>query len=231
MGLAAFPADGSHDTVGSHARSSTFMIGLFFEVMPRPGHEQTYFDIAAGLRSELDKNPGLLFIDRFKSLNRPRIVLSHSHWRDEASLAGWRTHAKHHAAQIAGRQRHFEDYRLRIGQLVCEWLPDAGNLRRMETANSYNDPALQQERFMIVSTAHTPVEAGAESDVMASVSREREYIALAPAPSLPDGLKTVEQLSSAGAMTSVRLYLVSRDYGMYDRKGAPQYYPPLNRNQ
>jgi heme-degrading monooxygenase HmoA len=206
------------------------MIGLFFELMPRPSHEQAYFDIAAGLRPELDKNPGLLFIDRFKSLSRPRIVLSHSHWRDEASLAGWRTHAKHHAAQIAGRQQHFEDYRLRIGQLVCEWIPHAGDLRRIEMTNSYNDPELQQERFMIVSTANIPVEAGAEVEVMASVSREHEYIILAPVRSLQDGLKAVEHLSSTGAMTSVRLYLVSRDYGMYDRKEAPQYYAPVNRN-
>ncbi len=207
------------------------MIGLFFEVMPRPGHEQAYFDIAAGLRPELDKNPGLMFIDRFKSLIRPRIVLSHSHWRDEASLAGWRTHAKHHVAQIAGRQQHFEDYRLRICQLVCEWLPGAGELRRLETANSYNDPALQQERFMIASTAEAPVETGAESDVLASVSREREYIFLTPAPSLRDGRQTVEQLALTGAMTSVQLFLVSRDYGMYDRKEAPQYYAPVNRDQ
>ena len=207
------------------------MIGLFFEVMPRPGHEEAYFNIAAGLRPELDKNPGLMFIDRFKSLVRPRIILSHSHWRDEASLAGWRTHAKHHVAQIAGRQQHFEDYRLRIGQLVCEWLPLAGDLHGLETTNSYNDPALQQERFMIVSTAKAPVEAGAESDVLASVSREGEYIVLTPTPSLRDGLQTVEQLSLTGVMTSVRLFLVSRDYGMYDRKEAPQYYAPVDRDQ
>jgi len=207
------------------------MIGLFFEVTPRPGHEQAYFDIAAGLRPELDKNPGLIFIDRFKSLIRPRIVLSHSHWRDEASLAGWRTHAKHHAAQIAGRKQHFEDYRLRIAQLVCEWLSQAGELRRLEITNSYNDPALQEERFMIVSTARERVQAGAESDVLASVYRESEYIVLTPAPSLRDGLHAVEQLSQTGTMTSVRLYLVSRDYGMYDRKEAPQYYAPALRDQ
>ncbi len=206
------------------------MIGLFFEVMPRSGHEQAYFDIAAGLRSELDKNPGLMFIDRFKSLSRPRIVLSHSHWRDEASLAGWRTHTKHHVAQIAGRQQHFEDYRLRVGQLVCEWIPQAGDLRRLETINGYNDPALQQERFMIVSTAKAPVEAGAESEVLTSVYREREYIVLTPTLSLSDGLQAVKQLSLTGAMTSIRLYLVSRDYGMYDRKEAPQYYTPVNRD-
>ena len=206
------------------------MIGLFFEVMPRPDHEQAYFDIAATLRPELDKNPGLMFIDRFKSLIRPRIVLSHSHWRDEASLAGWRTHAKHHAAQIAGRTQHFEDYRLRIAQLAGEWLP-AGGLRRFETTNGYNDPALQQERFLIASTTRAPVEAHAESDVLASVSRDNEYIVLTPAVSLPDGLHAVEQLSRTGAMTSVRLYLVSRDYGMYERKEAPQYYAPIERDR
>ncbi len=206
------------------------MIGLFFEVMPWPGHEQAYFDIAAGLRPELDKNPGLMFIDRFKSLIRPRIVLSHSHWRDEASLARWRTHAKHHVAQIAGRQQHFEDYRLRIGQLVCEWLPQAGELRRLETTNGYNDPALQQERFITVSTAGAPVEAGAESDVLASVSRESEYIVLTPALSLQDGIQAVERLSLTGTMTSARLYLVSRDYGMHDRNEAPQYYAPVDRD-
>mgnify|MGYP003628839916 CR=1 FL=1 len=207
------------------------MIGLFFEVTPRPGHEQAYFDIAAGLRGELNQNPGLLFIDRFKSLSRPRIVLSHSHWSDEASLARWRTHAKHHLAQIAGRQEHFEDYRLRIGQLACEWLPIAGEPRLFETTNSYNDPALQRERFLIASTASRPIEEGAESDVLESVSREREYIVLTPIQSLSGGLEAVKQLSLTDAVTSVRLFLVSRDYGMYDRKEAPQYYPPVHRDR
>jgi heme-degrading monooxygenase HmoA len=205
------------------------MIGLFFEVMPRPGHDQAYFDIAAGLRPELDKNSGLLFIDRFRSLARQRLVLSHSHWRDEASLASWRTDAKHHAAQVAGRQHHFENYRLRIGQLACEWLPEPGALRRLEINNSYNDPTLRPERFMIASTTSRSVEAGAECDVLTSVTRESEYIVLTPAASLSDGLSALERLALTGNMTSVRLYLVSRDYGMYDRKEAPQYYPPLDR--
>ena len=206
------------------------MIGLFFEVTPRPGHEQAYFDIAAGLRPQLEKNPGLMFIDRFKSLTRPRIVLSHSHWRDEASLAGWRTDAKHHAAQVAGRQQHFEDYRLRIAQLACEWLPDSG-YRRLDTNGAYNDPELRPERFLIAGTSSSPIEADAGDDVFASVYREREYIILRPAPSLADGVGLLDRLSQTGAMTSVRLFLVSRDYGMYERTEAPQYYPPVRGHQ
>src|SRR5262249_53879287 len=113
---------------------------------------------------------------------------------------------------------------------VCEWLPDVGHLRRIETTNSYNDPALQAERFMIVSTANTAAAGGAESEVLASVYREHEYIALAPASSLPNGLEAVERLSSLDHITSARLYLVSRDYGMHDRKEAPQYFKAVGRN-
>jgi heme-degrading monooxygenase HmoA len=204
------------------------MIGLFFEVMPREGHEQAYFDIAAGLRPELDKNAGILFIDRFKSLARQRIILSHSHWRDEASLVGWRTHAKHHAAQIAGRQQHFEDYRLRIGELVCEWLPQSAGVRRLALGSTYNDPSLRPERYIIASTARTQPGADADSDVLASVYRDSEYLVLTPGPSLPAGLDTVEHLAATGDMTSVRMFLISRDYGMHDRKEAPQYYPPVD---
>ncbi len=32
-------------------------------------------------------------------------------------------------------------------------------------------------------------------------------------------------------MTSVRLFLVARDYGMHERTEAPQYYPPLRAQQ
>ncbi|MGL4285472.1 MAG: antibiotic biosynthesis monooxygenase family protein [Phreatobacter sp.] len=204
------------------------MIGLFFEVTPRPGHEQAYFDIAAGLRPELEKNPGLLFIDRFKSLTTPRIILSHSHWRDEASLAGWRTQAKHHVAQVAGRQQHFEDYRLRIAQRVWEWRPDAG-IRKDSTENSYNDPQLQPERFLIAATAISQEACGRDGEVLSSVYREHEYILLKAATNRSEGLGLAEALAAAGSMTSVRLFLVSRDYGMHDRREAPQYYPPVAR--
>jgi heme-degrading monooxygenase HmoA len=92
------------------------VIGLFFEVEPLPGHAVRYFDLAAHLRPELNKNPGMLFIDRYESLDRPHIVLSHSWWDSEASLIAWREHTGHRAIQRAGRERHFKDYRIRIGR-------------------------------------------------------------------------------------------------------------------
>jgi hypothetical protein len=84
---------------------------------------------------------------------------------------------------------------------------------------------------MIVSTANSPIQAGVEGDILASISREREYIVLALASSLADGLRMAEEFLLAGVVTSIRLYLVSRDYGMFDRKEAPQYYPPVTQVQ
>ncbi len=135
-----------------------------------------------------------MFIDRFRSLTRPRVVLSHSHWRDEASLAAWRSDSKHHAAQVAGRQQHFEDYRLRIAQLVCECLPASG-LRRSETNGAYNDPELRPERFLIAASASSPMEVDGDGEVFASVSREREYLILRPAPSGEHGVSLLDRLS------------------------------------
>src|SRR5262249_9140470 len=94
-------------------------IGLFFEVEPLPGHSARYFELAAALRPELEKNPGLIFIDRYTSIDRPNVVLSHSWWESEETLIAWRQHRPHRAIQKMGREQHFKDYRIRIGRLMA----------------------------------------------------------------------------------------------------------------
>ena len=44
------------------------MIAVIFEVWPADGRKQTYLDIAAGLRPELEQIDGFLSIERFQSL-------------------------------------------------------------------------------------------------------------------------------------------------------------------
>jgi heme-degrading monooxygenase HmoA len=94
------------------------MIGLFFEVMPLEGHTERYFELAAALKLELERSGGVQFIDRYVSLERPNVILSHQWWADEEALIRWRQHAQHHAIQRAGREQHFADYRIRIGPAV-----------------------------------------------------------------------------------------------------------------
>ena len=194
------------------------MQALLFEVMPRPGHEDHYLERAAALRPVLDKNAGLVFIDRFRSLDRPGLILSHSLWKDEASLARWRVDAKHQVAQDAGRNTHFADYRLRIAQVLDD-------VRDGET-NAYNDPDLTAERFVaIIESSGEPIDGAGEG--FSSVYRDDAFVTVATPETGEDGERMVVAAAGLAHVTSARLCLVSRDYGMFDRAEAPQYFPPV----
>ncbi len=52
------------------------MIAVIFEVWPADGRKQTYLDIAASLKPELEQIDGFLSIERFQSLVDDRKLLS-----------------------------------------------------------------------------------------------------------------------------------------------------------
>jgi len=97
------------------------VIAVVFEVLPREGMREDYLRTAADLRPLLDGIDGFVSIERFESLSQPGKVLSLSFWRDEAAVAAWRTLGEHRAAQANGRARIFEDYRLRIAEVVRDY--------------------------------------------------------------------------------------------------------------
>ena len=97
------------------------MIAVIFEAQPKPGRCDAYFNIAAGLRPLLEGVDGFLSVERFESLSEPGKVLSLSFWRDEAAVSAWRRLEQHQAAQAAGRQEVFEDYRLRVAKVVRDY--------------------------------------------------------------------------------------------------------------
>jgi heme-degrading monooxygenase HmoA len=97
------------------------MIAVIFEVLPRAGERQTYLDIAAALRPELDAIDGFLSIERFESLSTPGKILSLSFWRDEQAVRQWRNIEMHREAQRKGRDGVFADYRLRIGEVIRDY--------------------------------------------------------------------------------------------------------------
>jgi heme-degrading monooxygenase HmoA len=97
------------------------MIAVIFEVVPREGHHQTYLDAAAQLRPLLAAADGFVSIERFESLTTPGKILSLSFWRDEEAVARWRRLEEHRAAQAAGRQYIFQDYRLRVAEVLRDY--------------------------------------------------------------------------------------------------------------
>ena len=97
------------------------MFAVIFEVVPAAGRQQEYLDIAAALRSELEKIDGFISIERYSSLSNPGKILSLSIWRDEAALIQWRQQEEHHRAQWKGRGGIFADYRLRVASVVRDY--------------------------------------------------------------------------------------------------------------
>ena len=97
------------------------MIAVIFEVEPREGRADGYFDLAAGLKPQLEAIDGFISVERFQSLTQPGKVLSLSFWRDEDAVRRWRQLESHRAAQRAGRQQLFADYRLRVAQVLRDY--------------------------------------------------------------------------------------------------------------
>ncbi len=97
------------------------MIAVIFEVWPAEGRQQHYLDLAASLRSELERIDGFISVERFASLTEPGKLVSLSFWRDEAAVAAWRNIEAHRAAQEAGRRSVFRDYRLRIAEISRDY--------------------------------------------------------------------------------------------------------------
>jgi heme-degrading monooxygenase HmoA len=199
------------------------MLALLFEVTPKADGYERYLEIAAGLRPALDKHDGFLFIDRYRSLSRPQTILSHSLWRDEAALAAWRTYEPHHHAQVAGRESVFADYRLRIAH-VLRARTSASEAWQSDSPSSYNAPGKEPRRNVVIATYSEKPSGRNASDTFESLNRPGAFLSVYEVSNMDDAMSVVDATA-----VSVRVCEIERDYGMRDRREAPQYYPPLGR--
>ena len=207
------------------------MISQFFEVQVRPGRADRYLALAAALKPDLEAMGGCLFIDRFRSLRRQNLLLSYQIWQDEGSMIAWRVDEKHHSVQEAGREEIFADYRIRIAQVLHEERP-GGSTWGPERLSPYNDPTRRPPTFVIAAESRhedVPVEASVRSDVFESVYRPGIFAHLFDVPSPEDGVALGRRLLADPTTEYFRVFEVLRDYGMFDRTEAPQYYPPVSR--
>lgn len=200
------------------------MIALFFEVTPRAGEDDRYLEIAAALRPDLEANGGVDYLERFRSRTRPRTLLSHQLWRDEASLTRWRTQHRHRQAQLAGRDRVFEDYRLRVAEVVAA-REGTGVIREMTVFPPRQAPEPQAERHMLVVRARGEAIVLPDGEIWASVYAADSFASVADVSGLAAGVDLLADVSGHPCVSAAHLCLVSRDYGMFDRREAPQYFP------
>jgi heme-degrading monooxygenase HmoA len=207
------------------------MISQLFEVQIKEGQIDRYLDLAASLKPTLEAMGGCLFLGRFKSLTRENVLLSYQIWRDEGSMVAWRVDAKHHGVQETGREHVFADYRIRIAQVVHEERLEK-SAWRPERLSPYNDPKRRPPTFVVASESRSrelAVETPWERDVFESVYRPGMFAHLVDVPSFDAGVGLGRKLFAEATTDYFRVLEVMRDYGMFDRGEAPQYYPPAPR--
>ena len=108
-------------------------------------------------------------VERFSSRTRAGWLLSLSLWADEAALVKWRTEESHHAAQLEGRNRLFDDYRLRVAQVVSREDGSSPSTRpqQPERRSAYNDIHKRRPSSVVLIDITLP---GEENDHGASVA-------------------------------------------------------------
>ena len=205
------------------------MIAQFFEPQVEEGQIDRYLSLAGYLKPSLDAMGGCLFLERFKSLNRRNVLLSYQIWQDEGSMIAWRVDAKHHTVQETGRHHVFANYRIRIAQIIHEARPKKA-VWRPDRISPYNDPQRRPPTFVVASESRDeklPVKTSWRGDVFESIYRPGVFVHLVDVASCEEGVAFGEQLFADSSMEYFRVLEVMRDYGMFDRKEAPQYYPPV----
>ncbi|MDB6084704.1 MAG: Antibiotic biosynthesis monooxygenase [Gammaproteobacteria bacterium] len=222
------------------------MFSVIFEVHPQADQWEAYLDYGKILKPELEQIDGFIDNIRYRSLTRKGWILSLSGWHDEKALVRWRTRAKHHHAQEKGRTEIFLDYRLRVGQVTQDTrVPDGYCLQEQRldetqtgegTTITLIDARESPERIEQASSEEIvrglgldPAAPGLSGwDVFDAVLTPGDLVALM---SWRDH-EAAEAFETSGKIRGDvrrRRVRVVRDYGMFERREAPQYYPDAVR--
>jgi heme-degrading monooxygenase HmoA len=219
------------------------MFAVVFEVQPKPENFDEYLGLAKFLKPELKKIDGFIDNERFACLSDKGRVLSLSTWRDEKSLVRWRTLAVHHEVQEKGRFKVFEDYHLRVGEITLDTQLAPGEVL---PAHRFDETEIGAAKIVTLSEL-SPVNGGSiaagelgdalglpKTARQGAVSQKCFESIYNPGKLL---LLVAWQDAAAagrwkpGGITGFQLrhrrIRVIRDYGMFDRREAPQYYPAV----
>jgi len=226
------------------------MFSVLFEVHPKSTEWDAYLGYAKLLKPELERIDGFVDNIRYRSLTRDGWLLSLSSWRDEKALVRWRTQAVHHEVQEKGRFEVFHDYHLRVGQLTQDTRLPAGHVlheqRLDETgvgeattvtlidakrpADWVKTSTSQDVAGWLGLPAKAPglidVSGLVAWDVFDAVVTPGDIILLISWRDRPAAEAFDSQIALREGARLRRIRVV-RDYGMFDRREAPQYYPDV----
>jgi heme-degrading monooxygenase HmoA len=222
------------------------MFAVIFEVHPAADQWDAYLGYAKMLRPELEQINGFVDNIRYRSLTREGWILSLSNWRDEKAVVRWRTKVSHHEIQEKGRNEVLLDYHLRVGQLTQDTRLPVGyalHEQRLDetevgegTTVSLIDAKRQSEWVKQSSPEDVAKWLGLAPDAAGLIAWDVFEAVLTPGDViLLTSWRNHEAAEAYGTTTKLpedarlRRVRVVRDYGMFDRREAPQYYPDAKR--
>lgn len=213
------------------------MFAVLFEVQPKPERWDDYLAFAKQLKPKLEAIDGFIDNERFRSRRSEGKLLSLSTWRDEKSVIRWRSHGEHHGVQEQGRARVFDDYHLRVGEVIGDTAPPQGHV---VLEQRLDETETGEAKLCTV----TEIPPGPDSKPLAEPLIRLKLDAQAPGlldQEIYESITTPGKLLILGSWRDGaaaeswhpgegirhRRVRVIRDYGLHDRREAPQYYPPV----
>ncbi len=216
------------------------MFAVIFEVQPKQERFDDYLSLAKFLKPELEKIDGFIDNERFGSKRTEGLVLSLSTWRDEKAVIRWRTLGVHHEVQEKGRFEIFADYHLRVGEIVADnQIPRGQKLQQLRLDEteigkakvvtiSELTPKTGEKPATDLGLANSGGDGVIDQEIFESITNPGKLLLLV---SWRDATAAAQWQPKATAVATLRhrQVRVIRDYGMADRREAPQYYADATR--
>jgi heme-degrading monooxygenase HmoA len=231
---------------GSPIKRSNAMFAVIFTVKPKADRWNDYLDLARHLKPRLEAIDGFIDNERFESRRTKGRLLSLSTWRDEKAVVRWRTQGEHHGAQERGRFEIFEDYHLSVGEIIHDTDPPKGLAveakRRDETevgkakvasiAEFTPEPGSHAGADTLPASLglHTNVDGLVDVEVFESIHSPGKLLLLGLWRNA-EAARKWSPVGAAAAGARHRHVRIIRDYGMFDRREAPQFYRGVERSR
>ena len=219
------------------------MFAVVFEVHPRAGRKDAYLALARQLKPMLDEVDGFIDNERFESRRREGWVLSLSTWRDEKAVVRWRSQGEHHGVQGEGRSAIFADYHLRVCEVTTDDRPPTG---LQVVQQRFDETEVGQAKALAITeisprggASFPPTDEflaglGFEAksagllghDLFESIFNPGKLLLLTSWNSAAEAGRWVPRSFDGVAGLRHRRLRSVRDYGMFERREAPQYFAP-----
>jgi heme-degrading monooxygenase HmoA len=221
------------------------MFAVIFIVQPKQDRFDDYLNLAKLLKPELEKIDGFIDNERFVSKRTAGRVLSLSTWRDEKAVIRWRTLGVHHEIQDKGRRDIFEDYHLRVGEITADnEVPkgqkllelrfdatETGNAKVVtisELAPAKGDEPASADLMTDLGLPKSGTDGVMDREVFESIYNPGKLLLLVSWQDEAAAGQWKPRTVAEGKLRH-RTVRVIRDYGMFDRREAPQFYPEVKK--